>query len=126
MVVQDHVIVKGMKRRYPWKKQMKQIAKDFTDLTALTNTHNLAYPDLDLDTVERRLNTLQDLIPTKIASIEEADRKQGLFSDQSAKLCPQQPQHTPAAPAKTSLRSKISLKATKYNRISKTDQLEKL
>ena len=38
MVVQDHVIVKGMKMRDPWKEQMKRIAKDFTDLTALTNT----------------------------------------------------------------------------------------
>ena len=56
MVVQDHVIVKGMKMRDPWKKHMKKIAKDFTVLTALT----------------------------------EADIKQGLFSDRSAKQCPQQ------------------------------------
>ena len=32
----------GMKMREPWKKQMKQIAKDLSDLTALTNTNNIA------------------------------------------------------------------------------------
>ena len=42
-----------------------------------------------MDALKSRISTLQDLIPTKIASIEEADRKQGLFSDQSAKPCPQ-------------------------------------
>ena len=49
IVVQDHIIVKGMKMRDPWKKQIKQIAKDFTHLTALTNTHEFTCLHLDLD-----------------------------------------------------------------------------
>ena len=108
MTVQDHVIVKGMKMRDPWKKQMKQIAKDFTDLTALTNTHDLACPDFDLGTLESKINTLQEIIPTKIASIEEADRKQGLFSDLSAKPCPQQIPTYSGSPRRTSSHSKTS------------------
>ena len=89
MVVQDHIIIKGMKMRDPWKKQMKQIAKAFINLTALTNTNNILSPDLNLDRLKDNISNLQDLILTKIASIEEADRKQGLYSDRSAKPCPQ-------------------------------------
>ena len=67
-----------MKMREPWKKQIKQIAKDLSDLTALTNTNNIACTDIHLSTLGGKIDTLQDLIPTTIASIEEADRKQGL------------------------------------------------
>ena len=99
MVVQDSVIIKGMKMREPWKKQMKQIAKDFIDLTALTNTHDISSPNLNLDRLKDNISNLQDLIPTKIASIEEADRKQGLYSDRSAKPCPQKFPNYPEAPS---------------------------
>ena len=81
VAVQVHVIVNGRKMREPWKKQMKQIAKDLSDLTALTNNNDIAFTDIDLSTLGGKIDALQDLIPTKIASIEEADRKQGLFSD---------------------------------------------
>ena len=87
MALADHVIVKVMKLRDKWKRQIKQIAKNFIDLTALTNT--ISSPDLNLDRLEDNISNLQDLIPTKTASIEEADRKQGLYSDRSAKPCPQ-------------------------------------
>ena len=56
----------------PWKKQIKQIAKDVTDLTALTNTHNIACTDIHLCKLGGKIDALQDLIPTNIASIEEA------------------------------------------------------
>ena len=90
VAVQDHVIVNEMKMREPWKKQMKQIAKDLSDLTAQINTNDIACTDIDMSTLGDKINTLQDLIPAKISSIEEADRKQGLFSDRSSKPCPQQ------------------------------------
>ena len=51
---------------------------------------HVACTDIDLSTLGGKIDALQDLIPTKIASIEEADRKQGLFSDRSTKPCPQQ------------------------------------
>ena len=91
--VEDHVIIRGMKLRDAWK---KQIAKDFTDLTALTNTHDITSPDLDLGLgLKDSISNLQDLIPTRIASIEDADRKQKKFE-----------------------------KASEDNNIYKTDQLE--
>ena len=115
-----------MKMREPWKKQMKQITNNFSDLTALINTNDIACADIDMSTLGDKVNTLQDLIPTRIASIEEADRKQGLFSDRSTKPYQQQ------IPSYSGTRSEDFItfndkftKAAKDNRISKTDQLEK-
>ena len=97
------------------KKQIKQIAKDFTNLTALA----ISSPDLDLDKLKNSINKLQDLIAIKIASIEQADRNQGLFSDRSDA----QNNSYLGAPSEDFITFE---KASKDNGISKTDQLEKL
>ena len=72
------MITKGIKMREPWRKLMKQITKDLSNLIAMVNNNNIPCTDVDIN----KINTLQDLLPTVIASIEEADRGQGLFSDQ--------------------------------------------
>ena len=108
-----------MKSSNTWKKQIKQIAKDFTNLTALANTHNISSPDLDLDKLKNSINKLQDLI----ASIEQADRNQGLFSDRSDA----QNNSYLEAPSEDFITFKDKFeKASKDNGIYKTDQLEKL
>ena len=61
---------------------MEQITKDFSDLTAMFNNNDIACTDIDMSTLGDKVNTLQDLIPIRITSIEEANREQGLFSDQ--------------------------------------------
>ena len=118
MVVQGHVIVKGMKMRDPWKKRTKQIAKDFT---ALTNTHDLACPDFNLSTLESKIDTLRD------RQHRRADKMQGLFSDRSAKPCPQRIPTYSGSPSEDFITFKDKFeKAAEDNRTSKTDQLEKL
>ena len=49
MAAQDHITVKVMKLKDTWNRQIKQIAKDFIDLSALTNTYNISSPDLNLE-----------------------------------------------------------------------------
>ena len=41
-----------------------------------------------MNKIRDKVNTLQDLIPIKIASIERADKEQDLFSDQPTKPHP--------------------------------------
>ena len=55
---QDHMIVNGLNMREPWKKQMKQICKDLSDLTALINTNDIACINIDMNTLEDKVNTL--------------------------------------------------------------------
>ena len=81
LTVEDHVITKGTKNREPWKKQAALISKEFTNLKALINTNNITRADIDISTLEGKINNLQNMIPAKIKNIEEADRKQGLYSD---------------------------------------------
>ena len=102
LTTEDHVITIGMKKREPWKKQMKQISKDLSDLTALINTNDVACTNIDISTLRDKVSLLQERIPAKIASIEEADRKQGLFSDRSNKPCHSRYQATLAPPVRTS------------------------
>ena len=40
-----------------------------------------------MSALEVNLNNLQNMIPAKIKNIEEADKKQGLYSDRLAKPC---------------------------------------
>ena len=58
--------------REPWRKLMKQITKDLSNLIAMVNNNNIPCTDVDIN----KINTLQDLLPTVIASVEEADREQ--------------------------------------------------
>ena len=80
-----------------------------------------------MSTLRDKVSTLQELIPAKIASIEEADRKQGLFSDRSTKPCPQQIPSYAGTPSEDLITFKDKFnKSAEDNRISKTEQLEKL
>ena len=127
LTAQDHVIFNGMKMREPWKKQMEQITKDLSDLTAMINNNDIACTDIDMSALGDKVNTLQDLIPIRIASIEEADREQGLFSDQPTNPCPQQIPSYSGTLSEDFITFKDNFKkAAEDNRISKTDQLDKL
>ena len=82
LTAEDHVITKGMEKREPWRKQMEQITKDLSNLVTMVNINNIPCTNIDIRALWNKINTLQDVLPTVIASIEEADRDQGLFSDQ--------------------------------------------
>ena len=75
-----------MKSRKLWKTKPTQITKNLTNLKALINTHGIA--DIDISTLEDNIHNLQNTIPAKIKNIEDADIKQGLYSDRIAKPCP--------------------------------------
>ena len=55
---QDHVIVNRLNLREPWTKQMKQICKDHSDLTALIKTNDIACTDINMSTLGDKVNTL--------------------------------------------------------------------
>ena len=124
---EDHVISDGMRKRKPWKEQMSTISKDLVHLECLINTHDIARTDVDIDTLVARVNNLREQITGIIASIEQADEEQGIFSDQPIKLCPMQIPSYSATPSEDFIifRDKFR-EAAKDNRISKTDQAEKL
>ena len=61
---------------------MEQNTKSISNLIATVNNNNISCTDVDISPLRDKIYTLQDLLPTIIASIEEADREQGLFSDQ--------------------------------------------
>ena len=106
---------------------MKQILKDLSNLRALVNTYNVTCDYTDISTLEDKLSKLQDLIPTLIRTIEDADKKRGLFSDRANKPCPQQIPSYAGTPSEDFITFKDKFnKAVEDNRISKTDQLEKL
>ena len=76
------MITKGMEMREEWREQMEQITKDLSDLITTIYSNSIPFTEVNIIALENKVNILQDLLPTVIASIEEADREQGLFSDQ--------------------------------------------
>ena len=110
MVVHDHLIVKGMKMREPWKKQMKPICKDLSDLTVLINTNDIACTDIDMSKLGDKVNTLQYLIQTRIASIEEAERKKACSLTEPPSPAHRRCRATLAPPARTSSPLRTSLR----------------
>ena len=123
LAVEEHVITQGMKSREPWKKQAAQITKEFTNLKALINTNNIICTDFDISDLEGNLSNLQNMIPAKIKSIEEADKKQGLYSDRLVKPCPSEIPTFGGTPSEDFIVFKDKFKkAASDNRISKTEQ----
>ena len=109
--------------REPWKKQAAQIAKELINLKALINTNSIT--DIDISALEDNLNNLQNMIPAKIKNIEDAHKKQGLYSDRLAKPCPSEIPTFGGTPSEDFIVFKDKFKiAVSNNRISKTDQLE--
>ena len=106
---------------------MKQITTDLSDLTAWINNNNIACANIDMSTLGDKVNALQDLIPVRITSIEEAEREQGLFSDRPTKPCPQQIPSYSGTLSEDFITFKDNFKkAAENNKISKTNQLDKL
>ena len=71
-----------------------------------------------------KVNTLQDLIPIRIASIERADREQDLFSDQPTNPQPMKIPCYSGTSNENFTTFKTNFKeAARDNKISKTDQL---
>ena len=116
-------VTQGMKLSEPWKKQAAQIAKELINLKALINTNSITY--IDISALEDNLNNLQNMIPAKIKNIEDAHKKQGLYSDRLAKSCPSEIPTFGGTPSEDFIVFKDKFKiAVSNNRISKTDQLE--
>ena len=104
---------------------MSDISKDLNHLKFLINTHNIACTNVNIDTLEARVNNLREQITETIASIEEADREQGLFSDRPTKPCPMKIPSYSGTPSKDFVIFKEKFrKAAKNNRITKTNQSE--
>ena len=57
---------------------MEQITKDLSDLTTNINNNDIDCTDIDIIILGDKVNTLQDLIPMRIASIEKADKEPSL------------------------------------------------
>ena len=125
LAVEDHIITEGIKSRKPWKTQAAQIAKDLTNLKALINTNGIA--NIDISTLEGNISNLQNTIPAKIKNIEDADKKQGLYSDRLAKPCPAELPTFGGTPSEDFIVFKDDFEtAVTDNRVSKSDQLGKL
>ena len=72
---ENHVITKGMRSREDWREQMEQINKEFSNLTTTTTSNKIPHKNVDMSTLESKVNTLQELLTEVIKSIEEADRE---------------------------------------------------
>ena len=57
---------------------MEQITKSLFDLIDTVNNNNTFCTDVHISALRDKINTLEDLLPTIIAGIEEAERKQPL------------------------------------------------
>ena len=75
------MITMGMRNRKEWREQMEQFRKGLSNLTTAIRSNNILCTDVDISTLEDKVNTLQDLLPEIIKTIEEADREQCLFFD---------------------------------------------
>ena len=114
-----------MKSRKPWRTQAAQITKDLNNLKALINTHGIA--DINISTLEGNVHNLQNMIPAKIKNIEDADIKQGLYSDRIAKPCPAELPTFGGTTSEDFIVFEDGFKtAVTDNRVSKSDQLGKL
>ena len=81
----------------------------------------------EVDNTKLLITNFISVLETRIAEIEAADAKQGLFSDRSVKTCPiKLPTYAGLVSEYfISLRDKFT-KAAENNRISRSDQIEKL
>ena len=75
LTADSHTITQGMRKREPWTEHMEKITKDLSDLNAMTYNNNIPRTDVDIGTLERIVNTLQDLLQKVISKIEEADKE---------------------------------------------------
>ena len=64
----------------PWKEQAALISGELSNLRALVNIYDITCDDIDMDTLGVKLNNLQDMIPSRIQIIENANKKQYLRS----------------------------------------------
>ena len=114
-----------MKSRKPWKTQIAQLTKELTNLKALINTHSIS--DINISTLEDNIHNQQNKISAKIKNIEDADIKQGLYSDRIAKPCPAELPTFGGTPSEDFIVFKDDFKtAVTDNKVSKSDQLRKL
>ena len=103
---------------------MEQITKDLSDLITTVYSNSIPYTDVDIKSLEDKVKLLQDLLPTVIASIEEADREQGLFSDQPTNPHPLKiPSYSGNFSEDFTAFKNNFKEAARDNKISKTDQL---
>ena len=124
LTAEDHEITKGMEKREPWREQMEQITKSLSDLIATVINNSISRTDVDIRALGDKIYTLQDLLPTIIASIEEADREQGLFSDQPTNPHPLKIPSYSGTFGEDFTAFKDNFKeAAKDSKISKTNQL---
>ena len=98
---------------------MDQITRELSVLITTITSNNIPRTDVDISTLENKVNTLRHLLPAVIASIEEADREQCLFFDH-----PTNP-HPLKIPSYFGSISDFK-EAARDNKISKTDQLRVL
>ena len=62
LTAEDHVIAMGMRSREEWRERMEQISKELSNLTTTTTSNNIPYTDVDMNTLENKVNTLQELL----------------------------------------------------------------
>ena len=127
LTAEEHIITKGMERREKWREQMDQITRELSVLITTITSNNIPRTDVDISTLENKVNTLQDLLPEVIKSIEEADREQCLFFDHPTNPHPLKiPSYSGSFSEDFTTFKSDFKEAARDNKISKTDQLRVL
>ena len=103
---------------------MDQIARELLALITTITSNNIPCTDVDISTLEDKVNTLQDLLPEIIKTIEEADREQCLFFDLPTNPHPLRiPSYSGTFSEDFTTFERNFNEAAKDNKVSRTDQL---
>ena len=106
---------------------MGHINKELSYLITTVNSNSIPHTDVDVSTLENKVNNLRHLLPEVIASIEEADREQCLFFDHPTNPHPLKiPSYSGNFSEDFTTFKNNFKEAARDNKFSKTDQLRVL
>ena len=125
--LEDFMIVKAMKLRSDWETQATTITKKLIEVQSSIRQWDLTELEDEANTLKSKISYNRQQLGTTISQVEKMDASRGLFSDRPAKACPTKlptfggEEHEDLL----TFKDKFNL-AAENNKISKTDQLEKL
>ena len=126
-ILEDHMIVKAMKLRSDWKTQATNLSKKAVEINSAITQWTLQELEKDATSITSRTKYHADQLVAVIDHIEKSDAKRALYTDRPAKTCPTKLPTFGGQDQEDLITFKDKFnKAAENNKISRTDQIEKL
>ena len=125
--LEDHLVTKAMQSRNEWRTQATALSKKILEVNSAINQWALTELEAEALAIQSRVKFNQTQLTRIIEQVEKFDANMGLYSDRPAKSCPTK---LPTFEGQDhedliTFKDKFNL-AAENNKISKTDQVEKL